>query len=99
MDGMLPFFKDLFMGFLSLYLDRTVKPFGQEVRRSEEERETTAGRNRTCVPAGILARKWGAYWLVTMSENSLAKMLRLKILRCCAFTPNSISVSVTRLGC
>ena len=34
-----------------------------EVKRWGEDRETTAGQNRTCVPAGILTSKWGAYWL------------------------------------
>ena len=28
-----------------------------------EDWEITSGRNRTCVPAGIVARKWWAYWL------------------------------------
>ena len=47
------------------------------VRRWGEGWETTAGRNWTCVPAGIVARKWGgAYWLAPQCPPRVAYLSR-----------------------
>ena len=44
-----------------------------------EDRETTSGRNLTCVPASIVALKWGAYWLVPQGPPAITSEFKFRI--------------------
>ena len=48
------------------------------MKRWGEDRETTAGRNQICVHAGIVACKWGAYWLTPQCTPECLFLSKLK---------------------
>ena len=58
-----------------------MKYFGQGVRRSEEVGRGSGNDSRpesSCIPAGIVARKWGAYWLTPQCTPECLFLSKLK---------------------